>query len=249
MTYELRKKEILSALTTKELVDVIDIAESLEVSPITIRRDFDKLAAEGLLRRTHGGAVRNNNSSIISFDAKSIQNKEAKEHICKLAATLIEDGDSIFIDCGSTTFGLCPHIREKKITVITNSLPVFNALVCSEVSLNLIGGSYDKKRMAIHGEMAVEHIKKYYVNKAFVGVNGISQEHGLTANSEYESSITKAMIENSQKAILLCDDSKIEKRSYYSFASLNTIDCLITNKKSHQLMEFKNQNPRLEILF
>lgn len=247
MIYELRKKAILSSLTSQEVVDVIDIAKELNVSPITIRRDLDRLAAEGLLKRTHGGATKNDNYPIISFEGKSIENKEAKKHICQLAATLIEVGDSVFIDCGSTTFGLCQFIREKKITVITNSLPVFNALVGSEVSLNIIGGAYDNKRMAIHGEMAVDHINKYFVNKAFLGVDGISAEYGLTSNSEYESSVTKAMMENSQETILLSDDNKIEKRCYYSFAPLNLLDVLITNKNSKKLNKLKDASPALEI--
>jgi DeoR family fructose operon transcriptional repressor len=229
MTYELRKRAILSELEQSLLVDVLAIAGSLEVSPITIRRDLDKLAKDGLLKRTHGGAAKLQNQALISFDQKSINNAEQKKYICKLAAELIEDGDSIFIDCGSTTFGLSEFIKDKKIKVITNSLPVFNALIGSDIDLNLIGGAYDKKRMAVHGEMAIQHIQKYYADKSFIGADAISVVHGLSANSEAESSITKAMITNSHKTILLCDASKIDKRTFYTFAEITDIDILISN--------------------
>jgi DeoR family fructose operon transcriptional repressor len=232
MTYELRKKAILSALEDNEVVDVLAIAHTLKVSAITIRRDLDKLAAEGQLKRTHGGAIKNSHTPLISFEAKSIQNAQAKTDICRKASELINDGETIFIDCGSTTFGLCQFIQDKKINVITNSLPVFNALINSNIELSLIGGAYNRKRMAVHGEMAVEQIKKYYADKAFIGVDGITIEHGLMSNTEYESSISKAMIENCTDAIVLVDESKLGKRAYYSFTDISDIDTVISNNQS-----------------
>jgi DeoR family transcriptional regulator, fructose operon transcriptional repressor len=247
MKYEQRKRAILSELDAHEILDVLEIADKLDVSSITIRRDLDKLSAEGLLDRTHGGATKIANSPLITFNAKSIQNAEAKRRICLLAANEIKDGDTLFIDCGSTTFGLCEFIKDKNITVITNSIPVFNALISSQIKLNLIGGTYDRKRLAMHGTMAVEHIKKYQVDKAYFGVDGLTANQGLTSNTENESTTTKAMIENSAESILLCDDIKIGKPAYFSFACLTEIDTIFTNSMTKHLLLIQKTYPHLKI--
>lgn len=247
MNYQLRKKEILARLSEKDEVEVLTLADELGVSGITIRRDLDKLDKEGLALRTHGGATKNIHAPIVSFSKKAIQYPDEKEHICRIAASLIKEGDVVFIDCGSTTFGLCRYINKMNIKVITNSLPVLNALAGTSVSINMIGGEFDKKRMAIHGKRAVDHINQYQASKAFIGVDAFSIEKGLSSNSETESSISLAMAKNSAETILLCDSSKINKLAYYSFAPVTLINTLITNQPIE--LSGKLKKPGIEVLF
>jgi len=241
MNYPKRKQLILDKLNTRGEVDVKEIAAGLEISEITIRRDLNRLAADGLLFRTHGGAMKVNPLEIPhDFVNKAAKNIEAKDKICRAAAGFINDGDIIFMDCGSTVFRLCQFIKNKKIKVITNSLPVVFELQNSLVSLNIIGGEFDKERQAVHGKIAGEHIARYKANKAFLGVDGISV-NGLFANSELEADITQAFAGHSAKTFLLCDSSKIGKESYLKFGDLNMIEAIFTDSRSEELVYFTKQ--------
>jgi DeoR family fructose operon transcriptional repressor len=202
------------------------------MSPATIRRDLNDISEEGLLIRTHGGAMKVDNPVLTSFSGKAGLNENNKEAIGKMAADLVQDGDVIFLDCGSTVFKMCRHLKNKsRLKVITNSLPVLAELLDAPgISINLIGGEVDKPRRAVHGEKAVQHIDNYHAHKAFIGVDGISAEKGLTAHSELESSITSAFARNADKVFLLCDSSKIGKDSYIRFGSLSLIHTLLTDK-------------------
>ncbi|MEI7583505.1 DeoR/GlpR transcriptional regulator, partial [Runella sp.] len=163
-------------------------------------------------------------------------NADKKDYICRLAAAEIREGDVIFMDCGSTVFRLCPLIKNKRIKVITNSLPVVYELMNTEVSINLVGGEVDNERQAVHGTMAIEHIQRYRVDKAFVGVGGISPENGLSAVSEREAEMTKAMSGNAEKTYLLCDSTKLGTDKYLAFAPLTIIDILITNEQAEEII-------------
>lgn len=136
------------------------------------------------------------------------------------------------MDCGSTVFRLCQFIRNKRITVITNSLPVVAELLLSDVSVNLVGGEVDKERQAIHGLIAEEHMARYRANRAFIGVDGISLQHGLSANSEKEASTATTMARQTDKVYLLCDSSKLETDKYLNFAPLSLFDVLITDSEA-----------------
>lgn len=239
MNFQKRKQIILQKLNTEGEVDIKRIAAELASSEITIRRDLNALAADGLLYRTHGGAMKVNPLDVPhDFVNKAAKNVEAKDKICRAAAGQIHDGDIIFMDCGSTVFRLCQFIKNKKIKVITNSIPVVYELQNSQVSLNIIGGEFNAERQAVHGRIADEHIARYKATKAFLGVDGISR-NGLFANSELEASITEAFAMHSAKTYLLCDESKIGRETYLRFGELKMIDTIITNSKSDELTFLK----------
>ena len=246
MNFQRRKQIILRKIELSGEVDIKQIAAELKSSEITIRRDLNQLAADGLLYRTHGGAMKVDPLQVPhDFINKAAKNVEAKDKICRAAAAQINHGDIIFMDCGSTVFRLCQFIKNKKIKVITNSIPVVYELQNSLVKLNIIGGEFDPERQAVHGKIANEHIARYKANKAFLGVDGISR-NGLFANSELEADITQAFATHSAKTYLLCDDSKIGKESYLKFGEISLIDAIITDSKSEELNFFKKNG--LEII-
>lgn len=219
MRFEARKKEILKQLKQKELLEVNEMASRLGVSDITIRRDFDQLAKENFLIRTHGGAVLLEVKPF-AFESKETKNIEAKRMIGQKAADLVKDGDTIFLDCGSTTLQICPFLHDKKIKIITNSLPVAAAMCGSKSTINLIGGEIDQDRKAVHGKMAEWHIAQYHANKAFIGVDAIDNENNLWAHSEKEAGNSLAMIQNADQTFVLVDSSKFGKKSYLHFGEL-----------------------------
>jgi DeoR family fructose operon transcriptional repressor len=229
MNFQKRKQSIFQSLADTGEAEIKQLAAALKVSEITIRRDLNHLAADGLLRRTHGGAIEvAPPNPPFPFANKAAINVKAKESIARRAAAGINDGDIIFLDCGSTVFHLCPFIKNKKIRVITNSLPILHELLDSQVSINLIGGEFDVERQAIHGKMAEYHISKYRANRAFLGIDGISPR-GLFANSEKEATLTMALAANSASAWLLCDSTKIGRETYWQFSGLQLIGTVITD--------------------
>jgi len=234
MNFQHRKRLILQTVEERGSADVQELADLLQTSAMTVRRDLAQLAASGLIYRTRGGAM---NVSLATdthrFAHKTAVNADRKDYICRIAAGEIQEGDVIFMDCGSTVFRLCPFIRHKRITVVTNSLPVVAELMTSDVSLNLVGGEVDKARQSIHGLIAEEHITRYRADRAFIGVDGISLQNGLSSNSEREASMTVAMARQAQTTYLLCDSSKLETDKYLYFAPLSLFSVLITDNETN----------------
>jgi DeoR family fructose operon transcriptional repressor len=231
MNFQERKKKILAAVVEAGSLSVFELSEKLSMSPATIRRDLHDISEEGLLLRTHGGAMKIENPVLTGFSEKAGVHNQNKEKIGKEAAELVRDGDTIFLDCGSTVFQMCRYLKKKNnVRVITNSLPILAELIdIPSISINLIGGELNKSRKAVHGDKAVQHIDSYHAHKAFIGVDGISIENGLTAHSEHESTITAAFIRNAEQTFLLCDSSKVGKDSYIKFSSLPDIASLVTD--------------------
>jgi DeoR family fructose operon transcriptional repressor len=229
MNFQKRKQAILKKLADTGDADIKALAAELNASEITIRRDLNQLAADGLLYRTHGGATKVDPLELpYPFANKAAVNVEAKDAICRRAAADISDGDIIFMDCGSTIYRLCQFLKNKKIQVITNSLPVVCELQNSRVSVNIIGGEFDAERQAVHGKMAEYHIGHYSATKAFLGVDGLSSA-GLFANSEKEAAMTLALAARSATTWLLCDASKLGRESYLRFSDVRLANTLITD--------------------
>ena len=233
MNFQVRKQKLIEKLEQDGIVDVKEIAILLETSEITVRRDLAILAKQGLLVRTHGGAMKVSLSQMpVSFAQKSAVNAEQKDEICRKAVTHIREGDVVFLDCGSTVFRMCPLIRNMKIQVVTNSLPILNELIGSSISLNFAGGEIDSERQAAHGKIAVEHFQRYRADKAFVGIDGISIKNGLSASSEKEAEITMAISQNARETFFLCDSSKLERDRYFPFAGIDFVKYLITDSRA-----------------
>ena len=237
MNFQHRKQIIVQTVDERGSIDVRELADLLQTSEMTVRRDLVQLAASGLLYRTRGGAMKVSLATDqFRFANKTAVNADRKDYICQLAAQEIQEGDVIFMDCGSTVFRLCQFIRNKRITVITNSLPVVAELMSSDVTINLVGGEVDKERQAVHGLIAEEHMARYRANRAFIGVDGISLRHGLSAHSEKEASTAITMARQTDKVYLLCDSSKLETNKYLYFAPLSLFHVLITDTEANPEM-------------
>ena len=234
MIPELRKEFILNTLNENGVLLTQEITEKCNVSEITIRRDLAELESKGLLIRTHGGAIKSQATDMLfSYELKINQNRQNKETICQLAANYIDEGDIIFVDCGTTLSLITKYIaKHNSLTVITTSLPVISELIkYPNLRLSLIGGEIDIERQATYGAIAEDNTAMYHANKAFIGADGVSLKKGLTTYEEKQGTTTLKMIENSDEVFLLCDSSKIEKNSFVKFVSINRIHHLITDRE------------------
>ena len=164
MKQEQRKKVILKLLETNEEVSIPEIVSRCNVSEITVRRDLTLLEKKGALRRIHGGAVKSVSvPELFGFDKNLLQRQNQKIEICKLASSLIEEGDTIYMDCGTTVYHLTRFLpRFKNLRIITNSLPVVSELVpYPHIQVYLIGGELDNVRKALYGPNTEQLLSKY----------------------------------------------------------------------------------------
>jgi DeoR family fructose operon transcriptional repressor len=180
MFAEERQKKIVLALEKKESVKVNELSEYFNVSEATIRRDLQEMESKKLLKRTHGGAVK---IGIINFEPsfsdKKNENNQEKIAIGKMAASMINDGDTIILDSGTTTLEIAKNITAKNITVITNSIDVAAELLNKDnIELILTGGKIRNSTRAMVGEICQNTYKNFRASKAFIGANGIARVRG-----------------------------------------------------------------------
>ncbi|SFH80018.1 DeoR/GlpR family DNA-binding transcription regulator [Pisciglobus halotolerans] len=229
-----RLSSILEALDTSGVVTVQNIVKELNVSDMTVRRDLEELAHQGKIIRIHGGAQSLNHyrhEELSHIEKKEIHISE-KLAVAETASRFIDEGDSIFLGPGTTIELIVKFIHVKSLRIVTNSLPVFNLLEEKNENFDtyLVGGSYRKKTGAFVGSIANETISKLKVGKAFVGVNGISNDAIFTANVE-EGSMQNLILNNAQNKFIVADYHKFNKEDFYEFYRLTDIDQVITNRK------------------
>lgn len=227
-TIQQRRDEIMAQIYQKEHVSVKQLAESLNVSEATVRRDLHGMAAEGLLELSHGGATMARNSDY-SFLSKSIRNIEAKKTIARLAADLVEDGDQIFLDSGTTCYNMAAYLRTKKgLTVIVNSVRTAQELQIPGIKVLMLGGQYRPERMDTVGPMASEAIERLRGYRAFLGTDGLSREFGLTSIDIDSAHLFGLAARNARESIVLADSSKFDRPALYRISDLSDVSALVT---------------------
>ncbi|BBI30857.1 DeoR/GlpR family DNA-binding transcription regulator [Cohnella abietis] len=236
---EERKQHILIQLDTIGKVRVISLAEQLQVSNETIRRDLFVLEEEGRLKRVYGGAIKvQYDEGEPPYQQRQILNYEAKKTIGYRAVDLIQDGNTIYMDTGTTIHELARSLKDKKrITVITNSLTVANLLTESlsqalfSGRVIILGGEISPEQQSVNGYLPQEMLKNLYVDKAFVSVGGISIETGISDYDMNDSVITRMAISKAKEVIILVDYSKISIQAFCHIAPLELIDVVVCEKE------------------
>lgn len=223
-----RQIQILELLKTDQRVEVGSLARRFEVSEDTIRRDLRDLQRHGLILKTHGGAM-NHVAAPRSFEHRLEHASGVKESIGKAAADLVEEGECLLIDSGTTALNVARSLRVTRAKVLTNSLEV--AKVISEYGkydLIVLGGRWDPLHQLV-GPATVEHLSRYRVDKVFLGMPGLDAKHGITVPSEEEAAVKRAMIEIGQQVIGLADHTKLGEVAFSYVAPASVIDVLVTD--------------------
>lgn len=235
-----KRHEILKKfIRENNIVRVDECVKLLDSSESTIRRDFEELEQQGFLKRLHGGAEYvNKNKDELEITDKLFLYKENKDLIGKYAASLVNDGDCIFLDAGSTVYSMIPYLENKNISVVTNGVTHISKLLEYNISTSLIGGQIKSLTCAVLGEEAVEQIKNYYFDKAFLGVNGISFENGFSTPDIREAVIKSLVLKRTRKPYFIADSSKFDKSCFAKIADLG--ECtVITNKIDENYEKYK----------
>lgn len=224
-----RLNKIEDILEESKNISINSLCETLEVSKNTIRRDIAELEKRGLIKKVYGGIMLNRNESPEPFAAREIKNQAQKKRIAKLASTLVNDGDVIYIDSGTTTMHMIPYLAEKiNLTIITASVHVINAAFPYN-NLNVIstGGSLYRPSNAFVGASVLSCLKNYNISKTFLASTGFSIEIGATNASPLECEIKQYLTEKSNLKALLVDSSKIGIASLMTFCQLVDLDYFV----------------------
>jgi DeoR/GlpR family transcriptional regulator of sugar metabolism len=229
-----RQISILERIENEGSVSVSQLAEALNVSEITIRRELAILADAGFIKRIHGGAVSLRGRSVVKpFYLRSQQNKAAKQAIGRYAAEMILDGDSVALDVGTTALEIATNlVNRRNLTILTASFHIAAKLInIPDIRVILPGGVLKQTEGALTGEMAVETLQKYYVDRFFLGVGAIDSHVGLTEQSLEDTQVKRILIENSKERILVADSSKFEQVAFAFIAKLDAIKQFITDQR------------------
>lgn len=240
-----RINNIKKYLIEHETVSLDKLCEVFNVSKNTIRRDITELESLNIVKKVYGGVTLNRKEETVPFQLRKEQNVTEKTEIGRLASELIQEGDIIFIDSGSTTVALIPFLKYKEnVTVVTHSLSAINE-VSKLQNLTLIstGGFHQRKTNSFAGISTIEFLKNLNISKAFMATTGVSIEKGITNTTYLEAEIKKTLTEISDCIILMADHSKFNKSSFMRYCNLEEIDYFITDEEpSKDYKQFFKQN-------
>ena len=227
-----RHRRIHELLREQRVVRVSVLSEQLGVSEVTIRRDLEVLERRGMLERTHGGAVATQwvRSEPAYRDAAST-NPIEKRLIGAAAAALVEQGDALYLNGGTTTLQVFRHLRATGLKVATNHVGIALEAADRDVELLLLGGHYRAPSNSVVGPFATEALRRTHATKAFIGVEGISVGSGLTTPVAAEAEIARVMIEQTRgRVLVVADHSKIGTVADFVIAPLEEVDALVVDE-------------------
>lgn len=231
-----RRADILALLQQVGSQRVEQLAQQFGVSSVTVRSDLNSLEKQGFITRSHGFAVLNSRLiAELSITDKRNHSPELKQRIGKQAASLINEGEKIILDSGTTTKAIVSHLGHRQLTVLTNGLEIAVELVaCPNVEVRLTGGVLRKNAMSFSGVMADNNLRQYRFDKLFLGVDGFDLQKGITTFNEQEAQLNRLMCEAVNQVIVVTDSSKFGQYSDYVICAANQIDVLVTDEKLPQ---------------
>lgn len=227
-----RQRLIRKQVKTNGRVTVPELSQRFNVSEATIRRDLDDLTEQGWVRRTHGGAMNNERVSREQpMVIRAGEHQAEKERIGQAATNLIRENETIFLGSGSTALEIARHLPpDLTLTVITNSLPIVNALTDYEnIELIVIGGMLRTSEYSMVGHIAEQAIKEFRADRVFIGMHAIDIRHGFTNDFLPEVMTDRAILEIGLQVVIVSDSSKFGRISSVLVAPVESADLIITD--------------------
>jgi len=230
-----RQKQILALLTRQGRLSVNEIVEQFSISVATARRDLESLASHGKAERVHGGVIAIEQAPPESPILER-ENEQADEkiRIGLAAANLVADKETVFLGSGTTVLEVARQLRNRKnLTVITNSLPVLNALAGAEgITVISLGGMLRDSEMSFIGHLTEQALAEVRADKVIIGTRGVSLEHGLTNDYMQETLTDRAIMKIGQAVIIVADHTKVNRVSTALLAPLNSMQTFVTDAKA-----------------
>jgi DeoR/GlpR family transcriptional regulator of sugar metabolism len=252
----MRVKERLSIIkqlvTNNKKVVVSELSNNLGVTEETIRRDLEKLEAEGIVTRTYGGAVLNTEGSFdgVNFYKRSTINLDEKQKIAIKAIELLKNKNTIAADSSSTVLETLKLIRDRKdVVLLTNSTEVLHEFTQSELTIISTGGIFNKNSLSLQGSMAKDMIKRYNVDILLISCKGLDKEKGALDSNEVEVEFKRVLVQQASEVALLVDHTKFDRSAFMQLVDFNNIDYIVTDKCPDDLwMRFFEEN-EIQVLY
>lgn len=235
-----REAFILEVLKQNGVVTVEELAEKLNVTPMTIRRDLTRLEKNGIANRSHGGAVLNRSlEKEQAYEVKMLSHHEEKYRIAQAAAGFVKDGDTVLLDAGTTIYEVAALLKEKNdLTVVTTDLKIAMELHQSDLRLFFAGGQIQRETGGAIGPFPEEMISRIHVDIAFIGISAISKDWHICTPTLEKATLKLKMLGAASSAVLLADRSKFGRDAFCKICSLAEFDRVVTDK------EFSGQERR-----
>ena len=233
MLIEERRQHILGLIQSRGRVLVNELSENLGISQITIRKDLDYLHAKGQVQRTHGGALPLTAGAMSdpTLQEKMRQHSQEKQRIATAAARLVQEGQCVMIDSGTTTTVVAQALRHfRHLTVITNAINIAADLAGTDFEVILTGGTLRKNSFSLVGPLAEDVLDEMHADILFLGVDGFDLEIGLTTPNVLESRVNRAMVKAAKRVVVVCDSTKFHRRSLSRIVPPPSVHCIITDK-------------------
>ena len=230
-----RRHDILDNVLRTGRASVADLSQAFGVSEVTIRTDLQMLAEQGLLVRTHGGAIPANRlSPELSLALRRQQQTLAKDHIGEAGAALIDDGDAVWLDTSSTALAIARHLtHHRHVTVVTNSIAIVQELTeYSHLAVVVPGGRLRRETASLIGVDGLDFVRRFNIQKGFFGAHGLTVDEGLTDVSVEEAEVKRVFIGLCRQVVAVLDATKWGRAGVASFASLDQIDAIITDQSA-----------------
>ena len=231
---ESRRRQIESLLAKRKNISMHELCEILNVSMNTVRADVSSLVREGVVEKVYGGIVLKQQEDIPLYERRSQQKTDCKCRIAKAAEHLIDDGDIVFIDGGTTTMRLLDYLDPaKKITVVTASISVIQrAQNMPNIKTMVLPGMYDMRTNTVLDSSTIEYLCRFQHDKGFFGVSSLTEAGGLGVSNWQEYEFKRAAVEHSQKTYLLVDATKYGKTSLLTYGTLEQMHEIITDREA-----------------
>lgn len=242
---EERHVRILQLLNERGRVRNTELARLLGVTEPTVRKDVSDLARQHLLRRTHGGIIAARPSFEPGLPERMSTNSAAKSRIARACIAMINNGDAVFLDAGSTVLGIAELLthngglepRPKNVNVLTNALPVAQTVAGeADVRHTVLGGTFRPTGACFVGPLTVLDLAQFTVNIAFIGVTGLTDQ-GFTVADLAEAQVKKAVIERARRAIVVMDHSKLGASDFAKVCDLGDVTAIATDESTDYLDE------------
>lgn len=234
MLAEERKNKIVEMVESKGIVQIHELANLFNISIYTIRRDLSDLETKGLIKKTHGGALRVEKTSWLPTEEEGMNEAAAeKMAIARKASSYVEDGDTIFLIGSTINLMLLQFIKSKKIIVVTNSLDIAKSLSqYDNIETIIIGGRIKNYKGNVLGSHAVVEIANFHFDRSFLPCAGVHSKGGITTSSIDSADFTRALINSTDENIVVADYRKIGRITFTKICDVNRIKRLITDSRA-----------------
>ena len=226
-----RQAQIQKMIKEKGIIKVAELSNLFSVTELTIRRDFDVLEKKGVLERTHGGAVlRRRVKEEALYAEKNLKYNSQKEKIGVATGKIVESGDTLLINTGSTNTQVLRHLPDKNLCVITSNANALVAVESPEIEVILTGGRFRRESNSLIGDLTHTILKNVCGSKTIIGVDGVSLKFGLTTPVQEEAAVARLMIKQTLgPVIVVADSSKMGVVSNFVTAPIDKVNILITD--------------------